>query len=152
MLAGRRQAGFTQRGDLEVERRRLGHQAAHTALEVALHLLGRAEEGYVASELAAVLVEHLVGSPVLGQPGEREVGLKVRGAVVDGTHPLGEGLRQGVCVHQVGEGRGGIEVGHNDGGGHDLAVTELDAAHRAAVDDDAGDLDVAAEVAAKLLE
>ena len=41
--------------------------------------------------------------------------------MVDGRHAAGERVRQGLGVDELGEGRGGIEVGHDDGRGHDLA-------------------------------
>ena len=128
------QARVVQRGDLEVEGGRLWHQAAHAALEVGLHLLGRAEERDVAAERGAV--ELLVGAAVLGQSRQREVGLEVGGTVVDRRHPASERVRQGLGIDQIDEGRGGIEVRHDDGCRHDGSIAELDAADRAPVDDD----------------
>ena len=57
-----------------------------------------------------------------------------------------------VGVEQLGERRGRVEVGHHDGSGRHLALTQLDARDRAALDDDAGHLGVAPQLTAVLLE
>ena len=61
-------------------------------------------------------------------------------------------LRQAVGVEQLGERRGRIEVGHHDGRGRHLALAQLDTDDRAALDDDAGHLGVAAQLTTVLLE
>ena len=92
------------------------------------------------------------GRAVLGQPAQCEVGLEVGRPVVDGADPAGEGLGEGVGVEQLGERRRRVEVGHDDRSGHHLALAQLDAADRAALDDDARHLGVAAQLAPVLLE
>ena len=99
---------------------------------------------------SVALVEHLVGAGVLGQAVEGEMDLEVRGPVVDGVDPLGEGLGQVVTVEELGEGGRGVEVGHDDRRGDDLAVGQVDALDPTVGHGDLGDLDVAAELAAVL--
>ena len=98
------------------------------------------------------VVQRLVGRPVLGQPAQGEVGLEVGGAVVDGADAAGEGIRQAVGVEEMGERRRRIEVRHHDRSGRHLALAELDALHGATLDDDAGHLGVAAQLAPVLFE
>ena len=89
------------------------------------------------------LVEDLVRLPVLGKAVEGEVDLVVGGPMVDGVDAAGELGREVVAVEELGEGRGGIEVGDDDGRGDHVAVREGHALDATIGHDDMAHLHVA---------
>ena len=92
------------------------------------------------------------GARVLRQPGQGEVRLEVGGPVVDVCDPTPEAVGQALGVDQLAEGGGRVEVRDDDRCGQEVAVTELDAPHRAVVDDDPPCLGVTPELPAMGLE
>ncbi len=144
------EARIVERGDLQVEAGRRRDLAAHAALEVSLHLLGRSEEGHVAAERR--VVQGLVGGAVFGQSLQREVCLEIRSPMVDGTRRGGRSRRAELGIDQLGERGRRIEIRHHDRRRRHLALTELDTEDDATLDHNAGGLGVATELAAVPLE
>ena len=72
--------------------------------------------------------------------------------VVDGVDAAGELGREVVAVEELGEGRGGIEVGDDNGGGDHVAVREGHALDATIGHDDVGHLHVAPQLTAVLVE